>query len=569
MVSYFKKTASRNIAIGGLLLATLLMGLWLGQQTRQFAHYPPDFDEAVHLLPVVQVAHALQQGDWAGFWQATNEQDQLAAYPFVHSWLAAPIWLLRPGLVAQRWFSLLCVMGSVMLAGGIGYQVAKQQRELALLVSGGLVLTSFPLWVYGSLAYLEGVGLLLTLLAIYCYLRAPAATEANGSGWLLAASLVTAVTFLTKYNFGIFIMGAIGLNELISWLLTQPRHSPPWERWLRLGLPALPILLLWFAHSGRLDRFLYFSQAQEGQLGIWQMASWVYYPHSLYAHYMPGMAALLLVGGGVLWAIGQWQNGRFRFLLLYLVVSWLLLLIVPQKVPRFLYTVAPVALLLAGPFTAWLYGYIAAQRQRIGWAGLAIAAGWLIWWGTAVTHQFSYLQANLDVAFDSVPTTTTGYDWISQQTLAAGHSVYLLNGWHLFNPYSLQWHHLASQGYTVASPLDWTQAQSGLAPEPTPANLAHLRQQWQADGIDYLLTIDGSPAGAHTGWAIAEPLLTQGYLQPVASSGPITLRNWDAAYRERVLAANFTSPAEWLVWQQAHHNRYEIRLHLYRLSEPD
>jgi hypothetical protein len=559
MIPAIKGTSPTRAALLLLLLISTIIALWVGGEVRTFAHYPPDFDEAVHLLPVVEVANAIQRGDLIGFWQATSRQEQLAAYPFVHSWLAAPVWLLRPGLTPQRWFSLLCLVGSILLAFVISQTLATRWRWLAGLVGGGLLLASFPLWLYGSLAYLEGAGLLLTMLAIACYLRA----NDQQSRWLIAASVATAATFLTKYNFGLFLVAAIGLNEAIGWLLTRSTR-PPWGRWLRLGAPAALILLLWFAAPGRLDRFLYFGQAQEGQMDFWQVASWLYYPHSFYAHYLAGPAALLPVVGGLVLALRRWQDGRFRFLLLYLLLSWLMLVIVPQKAPRFLYTVAPAALVLGGPFAAWLYDRVMAQARRVRLAVLLLLAGWLVWWGTAVAHQFSYLRPGLDIIFDSVPATATGYEWVNRQTLAQDGAVYIPNDWHLFNVYSLQWQHLASQGYP-ATPLDLSRVRGGPAPEPTAANLEQLLVRWQAQGIDYVLSIDGSPAGSYAGWAVVEPLLGQGHLQPVASSDSLTLRNWDEQYRERVLAADFAGRDEWAQWERQRRGEYEIRLHLYRV----
>jgi hypothetical protein len=563
MFALWKRIGATGTAWFGLLLISLALAAWVGGEVRHFAHYPPDFDEAVHLLPVVQVANALQRGDLVGFWQATGQQDQLAAYPFVHSWLAAPVWLLWPGLTPQRWFSLACVVGSILLAFALGQTLVQRRRWLAGLVSGLLVAFSFPLWLYGSLAYLEGVGLLLTLLTIYSYVRAGEGFDKNNRYFLLAASLATAAAFLTKYNFGLFLIGAMALNEGIGWLLTRSAR-PPWRRWRWLGGPAALIIVFWLVAPGRLARFLYFSQAQEGHLDIWQMASWLYYPQSFYAHYLSGLAALLLVGGGLLLAMGRWRNGRFRFLLLYLLLSGLLLVLVPQKAPRFLYTIAPAALLLAGPFAVWLTKKAAGQTRSIRLATLLLAGLWLGWWSLDTAHQFSYLRAGLDVAFDSVPETAVGYQWVSQHTLAQGESVYMLNGWHLFNPYSLQWQHLAGQGFPPAA-FAWQQAQSGPAPAPTPANLDQLLAQWRANDIGYLLTIDGSPAGSYTGWAVAEPLLNRGVLQPVGSSGNLQLRDWDDTYRERALAADFAGQSEWQQWQQERRGEFEIRLHLYRL----
>lgn len=558
MIAKLTRVNTTYIALAGLLLATLIVTLWVGSQVRTFAHYPPDFDEAVHLLPVAQVANALQRGDVVGFWQATNQQDRLASYPFIHSWLSAPAWLIRPGLTPQRWFNLMLVAASILVAFAIGHRLAAQHRWLAGLVSGTLLLVSFPLWLFGGLVYLEGTGLLITLLTIYSYIRA----DSDRTGWLIATSIGTAAAFLTKYNFGLFLIVAIGLNELIGWL-QRGWTPPPWPRWLPLGAPAALIALLWFAEPGRLDRFLGYSQAQQGHYTIWEWASWLYYPQSFYAHYLAGPAALLPVLGGLLLALVWWRNGRYRLILLYVLVSWLFLLLVPQKIPRFLYPTAAALLLLGGPFAAWLYSQIAARSQRVRQAALLLAIGWSIWWGTAVGHQFSYINPALDVAFDSVPDAAVGYNWISERTLAHGQRVMLLNGYHLFSAYALQWQHYQNQGLPNI-PLDFTIARTQLAPEPTPANLERLLATWQSQGIDYVVSIDGSPAGLYTGWAVVEPLVNQGYLELVDSSDLLTLRNWDAHYRERVIAADFASRAEWEQFRQERPGTYEIRLHLYR-----
>ena len=81
----------------GLLLLGSGWGVWQAAQTiNHYARIPPDFDEAVHLLPVRQLAYDLQQGDLAAFGRHTLNQDQMAGYPFFHAWLTIPAWLIAP-----------------------------------------------------------------------------------------------------------------------------------------------------------------------------------------------------------------------------------------------------------------------------------------------------------------------------------------------------------------------------------------------------------------------------------------------------------------------------------------
>lgn len=546
-----------------VVVVSTVFGVWRAAQgVRSYAHYPPDFDEAVHLLPVWQIANSIKHGDLAGFWQHTLDQEQLAAYPFFHSWLSFPAWLATPQITTVRVMSLVYVAGAVLLAFDIGRTLCRNGRFcwLAGLVSAGLTLTAFPLWVYGSLAYLEAAGLLLTFLALWFYVRSEAGPERP---FLLATSLAVAAAFFTKYSFGLFLAGGIALNEGTRFLRQRHVH---WRRLLYLAGPAVLLILLWFTDVDKWHRFLTYSQAQQGQRQFWEPESWLYYPGSLYRHYATGILSILLIGGGLLAGFYRWQDRRHRALLSYFVVGLLILVVVPQKEPRFLYTVAPAIYPLAGALAVaganqWRRW---SRRWRILSAVLLLAL--LAREATAVYKRFSFFTPALEVAYASAPETAAAYRFIRNRSLDQNQRVHLLNSWHLFSPYALQWsYHTAGGNGSMVGHDQW--ATASLAPKPTRANLAQLAIQLQQQGTQILVSIDGSPAGDYTGWAVVEPLLAQGILTPVASSPHYTLHVWSDTYRDQILAGAFANETDWQAARAEGRAQFSIQLHLYRVAE--
>lgn len=553
-----------------LIMAGGLLGVWLAAQTiGQFAGAPPDFDEAVHLLPVRQLAVDVQQGDVGAFLRHTLNQDQLAAYPFFHAWLTFPAWLVAPGITTARTMSAVYLALAALVAFGLGHDLVAHGRFawLAGLVAGALTLLALPLWAYAGLAYLEGAGLLVTLLALWLYGRSFPADRRKAQWFAFLAGLLVMAAFFTKYNFGLLLMGSIALNELVAWILTR-RQAPitaVLRRWLALGgLPA-GLLLAWFFWPGHWTRFVAYSGAQEGQLTLWRLASWLYYPRSLLAQYSAGWPIALLVVGGLVYGVLRWRAFRARSLLIFLLLGWLMLTAVPQKEPRFLYTVAPAAFVLAGGLVAatavWAAGQ--ARRWRLGLAVVGVA--WLMWAGTAVAQRFQFFSQVLAAAYASPPETVTAYQFVQAHTLAQNQPVYLLNSWHLFSPPALLWtYYTAAPGSLLA--YDDGLVSAGLVPEPTAVNQAELIARLKAQGIRYILSIDGSPAGDYSGWAIIEPLQAQGLVAHVASSPSLTLPVRSLAYQEALLSGEFPDLATAMAQSAQYQSSLGVQLHLYEIT---
>jgi len=536
------------------------------QTIRTYSDHPPDFDEAVHLLPALQIANDVRALRVADFWLHTYTQDQIAAYPFLHSWLLAPFFIVwKPALTVARASGLFYLVVSAIVAFFLARELSphKQLSWLSGLTGALLTLAALPLWAYASLAFLEASGLLVTLVGLLCYVRA--GPDDNWLAWLIGASVSTAGMLFIKYSFGVFMVSAILLNETLNVLAV--RRAPSWRRLICLAGPFALLVLVWFADPNKLYRFLIYSQSQRGQFPLWSAESLLYYPENLIRYYASGPLSAVLVLIGLATSLIAWKQYRGRAVLVYFLISMVAVTLVPQKAGRFLYTVAPAAFVLAGPpvaqVAAWLTERV--QRRWVQVASVLLISGLLVAETRAVAQRFSFYDPAIEVNYTSSPDTRQAYRFIADNTLARGIRPHILNGWHLVNTYALEWEYYSGASGEPAA-FDYYVATMALAPEPTEANLNVLTQSLRQQGIRALVSIDGSPAGQYTGWQVIEPLLAKGELETHPDHPRYTLIEWPSPYVDKVFAGDFSSRAEFEQARRASKTEYPIQLHLYYLK---
>jgi 4-amino-4-deoxy-L-arabinose transferase-like glycosyltransferase len=547
-----------------MVLATAL-SLRAGLAIARYAGYPPDFDEAVHALPALQIARDVQTLRLGDFLRHSFEQESLARYPFFHSWLLAPFFILaRPDISVARASGLVFVVLSAVLLYGLGRSLSDDEarRPLAGLAAAALMLASMPVWIFAGTVLLEPAGLMVTLAWLYAYGRAGPGQP--GIAWPAAASAAAAIVFFTKYSFGVFVVATMIGSECLA-LAAGPRR-PGWRRWLGLFGPLALCLGLWFAMPGKLEPFISYSQAQPAQVDFWSAANLLYYPSVLFGQYANGpVTALLGVTGLVLALRGAGHRGRI--LSLYLLCGIFFLTLVPQKESRFGYTVLPAVFPLAGLALVNAIGWVSRRR----WSRLGRASAWLmigialILEGLlAVRRHALFFDYAMETTFHSSLDTARAYQFIIAATLARGEPPHLLNQWYLFNTQALAWEYYSTQGGDLAA-FQYLMTTGGEAPEPTPENQIRFVERLREQATPVVVSIDGSPAGPHTGWQIVEPLITSGHLEMLGASPRYTLLEWPTEYRQRVLGGNFSSTAALEQAREAARVPFTVQLHLYRL----
>jgi hypothetical protein len=529
---------------------------------RSFAAHPPDFDEAVHLLPAYQVARDARRLSFGKLWQHTFEQDGIAYYPFMHSWMMAPIWVWRlPDLNWARISSLSYLGIGAILAFAIGHTLTREKRWLGGLVNGLMLLSALILWVYASFTYLEAVGLSMILLSLLCYLRAK--DNDQHLRWLVGSSLAATGAFFVKYSFGIFALAGLGLAEVLR-LITTRRWS-----WRRLAFLMAPVVVLWggwLVLPEKWARFFAYSRSQPANLALWTGDNWLYYLRSLWNHYAASPISRSLIVLGIAYSMWHWRHHGIRSTLSYWLAGLLVLtVIVPEKKLRFGYPVLPIAFLLVGPLVARVTDIACRTTPKRTQLALALLSGVLLYvQAQAVVHRFDYYRAALETVYLSAPDTRQAYRFVTVHTLENGMRPYIMNSWHLFNQYGVLWDYIEECG---GDPADYAYqwAAAGYAPEPTPENLERFTLMLRKQGLDALVSIDGSPSGDYTGWQVVEPLWREGKIELIADSPPYTLLEWSSEYQSRVFAGAFVDLDEWQRARLAGRVEFTITLHLYAL----
>ena len=554
------------LSLATILLLASLLGARAWFAIQAYADYPPDFDEAVHALPALQISRDLRALRLGDLWRHSYTQDEIALYPFLHSWLLAPFFLIaKPDLSVARasGTAFLTASACVMFFLTRGLAARERRPWLAGLFSALLLLTALPLWVYASVILLEAAGLLVTLLWLSAYVRAR--PDHTGRGWPAAASLAATAALFTKYSFGVFVITAMVGVELLS-ILAHPR-ALNLRRLLLLFGPVMILTGAWFLLPGKLDRFLEYSRSQRAQVEFWSAANLLYYPQSLFRFYTAGPLTVALVAAGIGMGVWRWRDHPWRAVVLYLLAGIVLLTRVPQKEIRFFYTVAPLAYPLAGVAFARLINAASEARvtgparrvTQIGLAGLlALEAG-------LVARRGSFFGPALETAYLNSPDTRAAYDFVIEHMLAEGARPHLLDTWHLFSNYPLAWEYYVGRDEDPAA-YHYQLATADYAPPPTPTNLDRLLERLQTQGTSVLVSIDGSPAGDYTGWQVVEPLITRGRLEMLAASPQYVLFEWSSDYESRVFAGEFATAAELEQARQRGLTLFTIQLHLYRLK---
>ncbi len=535
-----------------LWVLALAVATWMTLQAaaaaQRFADRPFDFDEAVHALPAYQIAVDLRAGDLGAALAHSFDEDRLAAYPFLHSWLIAPALMVSGADTASaRLANTVFVWVSLALAAWVARALSRgPARDVAAPLAALLLALSLPVWVYANTVLLEGAGLVVTLAWLGAYLRArPGAWP----GWAWLAGLLSVAAFFTKYSFGVFVVGGMALAEALA-LAAERRPAP--RRWLALFAPAALLIGGWLLLPDKLGRLAGYSVAQRSSLVFWSWANWLYAPVNSLRFYASGPLAAGLMAATIGLLPLRWRDEGVRKTCAAYLAGLAALTWVPQKDARFLYTVAPLLIPAAAALAAQALPVLRARR----WLTYLATGVALLELSFGVVRLSRYAEA-LQTVFNTSPDTRALYAYIIDHSLAPGQRPRLLNTWFQVNALAASWEYYARYGGRPAAD-DYNlvhQSQTDAADETA---RAALFDGLRAAEDQVLITIDGSPAGAVTGWAIAEPALAEGDLLPIDQSPTYTLFVWPRETQERLFAAEIGTVGEPIT--------YTVRLNVYEVK---
>jgi hypothetical protein len=468
-----------------VLLLDALATAWIARQIVAYRNYPFDTDEAFHAGGGLMLALDLRAGDLGAFVVDSYRQ---SAYPPAFSWLEAPaflIWGASP--MVARLCSLATLFASALVLYAIGLELDEKRGWLIGLVSVSLTLTAQPVLGYSAMAMLEAPGLLVSLTALWAYLRA---VKRSSTRWFILTSLLMTLAVLTKYPYGTVVAPTIAAMEAAAILLRASTWRQIRQRWLWLFGPFVLVMVAWFAKPYKIAAFFEYAASQSQQVSLFSLENLLYYPRSMALHYAPSPVAAVLTLAGVIWALTRWRDHGPRLFLIYLAIGLLEMTVKLQKHPRFFLTIAPAAHILTGAMLAW---FLSANRRNVLIAVAVVIILCVVASVPVLVERFSALPSLMQVLYETDPGAADLSAWIAAR-VPTGERLYLINPWDQFSAPAMEWYRAT---HSSKSGLRWVDigAPSQFLKPPQPGNMAELRQTIRSSGVRYVVALEGGPEG--------------------------------------------------------------------------
>jgi 4-amino-4-deoxy-L-arabinose transferase-like glycosyltransferase len=309
---------------------------------------PVHADEAGHALPAARMALALAHGHFGAFLAATRNE---VMWPFFHPWVIVPAFLVCGISTAiARTSSLISFGAALCIVPAFARELARQSDDTAgvsvmdapHVTLGWLsvaVLIGAAQWQLMCTVMSESLGMALTLLTLLVDAHA---ARRHRLALHVASGLLAALTFFTKYNYGLPLMAALLIAGM--WRL---HHRQARRTLATLVAMALPVAL-WLAWQlypdlsrGR-ELVAAIVNRDEGLRGL---ADVLFYPRTL-LEWLGWPTALVALAA---LAVGFARAVRDRRLtsVLFALFALAMLTLHPNKQVRYVLMVFPVLLVLA------------------------------------------------------------------------------------------------------------------------------------------------------------------------------------------------------------------------------
>jgi len=355
------------LLVGGVIFVNqILAGDTFGQE------------EAQHALYGMWLWKDLKALDWGAFWHDTQRQ---MIWPFLHSWfLAIFFFIFGVGYVPARLMSLMIFLFSIILVYLLSAKLSKSMGHKIGMLSVVLALTSPLMLRFASENMLEGLGVLLFLLAAYLY---TICEERKLTLYYILLAILLGLSIFTNYLYAYLILPAFlvaTLSKLGSISVEAIRISRKGEKaaipfiwWAyKKTIAALVLLTLaavWFSFSfSRKIQLLIraiFKYSGGAELGWWQ--SLIYYPKVIIEEctFSPWLGIFLLVSL-FLPLVASRYRGLNKLYIYVWTVLLLLALTIPAKVSQMIYIIVPFIFII---FSAVLFYVLENLQGRRRWLG--------------------------------------------------------------------------------------------------------------------------------------------------------------------------------------------------------
>jgi hypothetical protein len=493
-----------------LVLFVALVTVLIARTIWIYRAYPFDADEAIHANGALAMMLDLRAGDFGAFLRTTYEQ---GFYPPAFSVLKALAFLaLGPSQLVARGFSLVCLPVALLMIYLTSRRLDEEWGWLIGAIAVGSTLTSQFLLITAGLVMMEVPGLLASFALLLLYMHAvekPSATR------LVATSILLAITFLTKYTYGLAAVATVALFEASRLLAGEGRDEGGDQdstaslpalarRWGWLVGPFALIMVVWFAAPSKIAAFWSYATAQPSSSSWTWEALW-FYPRSIALHHSPSPLFALPMLISVVWAAQRWRRPKLRLLLIYFLVGIGEMTLNFPKSPRFIATFVPAAHILTAAMAVWCLNRWRRSSLSIGWRlTTVLLVVSLIVAVPVLFERYRTYPSLMEMVYETHPKLGELAGWVQSQ-IPANAGFYVINFWDQLSPWALSWH-LGTHSVPPGTRFEDISMPAVLLEEATPENIASLRKKIRASGVPYVVVFEGAPWGAPVWWIYAEEM---------------------------------------------------------------
>jgi hypothetical protein len=383
-------SSRRNLGIIVLIVvvsATFISSKSIFSTIQRFRDLPFPWDPAAYATEGLLIARDVKAADVVSFIGDTSRQ---GFWPFFHSWLLAPAFILFGSTpTSARVVSLFCFILFIPVLYLVSVRTSEKRGHWVGLVTVFLALTSIPILAYAAECFEEMPGLLLTFATFLFYLKA---LKAQRSGLYIWTSFFMTLTFFTKWHHGLLVVVPIVLTQLTMDRKLLSRSN------LCLFLPFLSALLVWFSYPRHVSSFIGYSTFQPHFYKLFSLENFLFYPKSFLVDYHAAAIVAIIVAAGFAFSLRHIKDPKIRLFIFQVLIGIAMVTLKLEKRPRYMLTIIPSMWILASGQLVELVDYLRirmnSRRTRIALAATGIVT-------------------ILAVSFFAVPRTYKAYpDWL-------------------------------------------------------------------------------------------------------------------------------------------------------------
>jgi hypothetical protein len=450
-----KSKVAASIAVG---LLAVTSSAYVLKTILGYSKVPFTWDGAGHAWEGLIIARDVMTGDIFALMADTWRQGW---WPFFHSWLLAPAFILfGAGYAVARCVSLAFFACFVATAHCIGREMSSRDGHWVGLIVVILSTTSWPLLALSALSMTEIPALFLSSLGLLFYLKA---LKSEGQRHLLAASLLMAAAFFTQPHIGLFLILAILLTQVTSGQSIFSRFN----RWL-FG-PAFVVALVWFIDPRHILLFYDHSTFQPAFYEFWSLENWLYYPRYFLLVYHSNVIAGAAVSLGALYSLRRFRDPEVRVLFFIILVGLALLIAKLDHRERYIVSIVPAIWWLGGLGIVQAARKIAgrlqdSRKRNILVAAVSICLCLILVPGAAATYR-GYPEALIRVHYWADERQGPAYEFISANAPAGCNHVAMFTSFDYYNALK-------------SSTVRWTLEKRGLQEELTTRKIKKQTMQF-------------------------------------------------------------------------------------------